>query len=297
MAFIVWLCAPVSFSQQTVFIPTKVASKKTITLDSSAWKSTGMFILNINQSAQSDWGSGGEDFMIGVNGIINKTIHHSKHKYSFDLYTDIELGFVQATSFKKIRKTTDRVDITGEIEHRIGTKGHYNYALLGNINTQLFDGHSFFLPDYPKNSSFLSPGKFLLSLGIDYKHITENRYFSFFISPITARWVTKTDDDFYNVKKYGVDSLHRVNTEIGAYLSVHLNCNFSKTTQLSSRLDLFSNYKRKPQNIDILFNNILTFNIARSFAFTLLFDIVYDHDFKKRTQIQEISGLGVRLKL
>src|SRR5688500_14313557 len=109
----------IAHSQQTVFIPKKAVSKKRAVLDSNGWKRSGVLILNVNQSAQSDWGSGGENFMIGVNGILNKTIHHLKNKYTFDLYADIELGFVEASSFKKIRKTTDRVDITGEIEHRI----------------------------------------------------------------------------------------------------------------------------------------------------------------------------------
>ena len=293
---ILLLQSPILFSQQ-VFIPKRVGAKKVSSIDSNGWKSTGMFILNINQSAQSDWGTGGENFMFGVNGILNKAIHHRNNKYTFDLYADIELGFVEATSFKKIRKTSDRIDVTAEIEHSIGKRGHYNYALLGNVNTQVFDGHNYYLGDYPKISSFLSPGKFLLAFGIDYKKVTEKSYFSFFISPSTVRFVTKADEDFYKLKKFGVDSSDKVNTEIGAYISAHFNAKLSKTTNLISRLDLFSNYKRKPQNIDVLFNNVLTVNINKIFSATFLFDIVYDHDFKTRTQIQEITGLGLRLKL
>ena len=297
IAFILFLFPSALFSQQHTFIPKRIGAKKVASIDSNGWKATGMFILNINQSAQSDWGSGGENFMFGVNGILNKAIHHRNNKYTFDLYSDIELGFVEATSFKKIRKTSDRIDVTGEIEHSIGTKGHYNYALLANLNTQLFAGHNYYVGNYPKISSFLSPGKLLLSFGIDYKNITEKSYFSLFISPTTIRWVTKVDDEFYNMKKFGVDSSDKVNTEIGAYFSAHFNAKLSKTTNLISRLDLFSNYKRKPGNIDVLFNNVLSVNINKIFAATFLFDILYDHDFKTRTQIQEITGLGLRLKL
>lgn len=292
------LLFPASFwAQQPVFIPKRVGAKKTAALDSNGWKSTGLFVLNINQSAQADWGSGGERFMFGINGILNKAIHHRKGKYSFDLYADLELGLVKASSFKKARKTTDRFDMTAEIEHRIGTKGHWNYALLGNINTQLFDGHSYLAPGEPKISAFLSPGKFLTSFGVDYKHSTEKSYFSLFVSPTTLRWVTKTDPDFLASKKFGVDSSKKINTEFGAYLSVHFNTRFSKNTSLISRFDLFSNYLRKPGNMDILFNNVLTLGINKFLAGTVLLDIIYDHDFKQRTQVQEITGIGVRLKL
>jgi len=275
----------------------RVGAKKIKSLDSNGWKRTGLFVLNVNQSAQSDWGSGGENFMIGINALLNKAVHHRNGKYTFDTYLDLELGVVEASSFKQFRKTTDRFDMTLELEHTIGSKGHFNYGLLGNINTQVFGGHNYIIEGSPKTSAFFSPGKILLSLGIDYKDTKPNRYFSLFITPATIRWVTKLDDAFYNRKLFGVDSSHRVYTEIGAYLSVHYNNKLSKTASLISRLDLFSNYKRKPGNIDILMNNVLTLNISKSFAGTFVFDLLYDHDVKRRTQVQQVSGLGLRLKL
>lgn len=266
-------------------------------LDSNGWKRTGLLVLNVNQSAQSDWSSGGENFQIGVNLILNKAVHNKKGKYSLDTYIDVELGLVNASSFHQFRKITDRCDFTIEVEHSIGKKNHFNYGLLGNINTQLFNGFNYGVAGQPKLSSFLSPGKILLSPGIDYKNTKDDRYFSLFISPSTIRWITKRDRDFYRDYKFGVDSFKKGYTEIGAYLSIHYTNRFSNTTTLISRLDLFSNYKRKPGNVDVMMNNILTLRIAKNFVGTLLFDLLYDHDVKKRIQIQEITGLGFRLNL
>lgn len=297
LALIVLLTPLIAGAQQPVFIPKRLGAKKTVALDSNGWTSTGIFVLNINQSAQADWGSGGEKFMFGINGIVNKAIHHKKNKYSFDLYADIELGLVKASSFSKPRKTTDRLDITAEIEHSIGKKGHWNYALLGNINTQFFKGHNYFLPGEPLISGFLSPGKFLLATGFDYKYVSPKSYFSVFLSPSTVRWVTKIEPSFLSSKRFGVDADQKVNTEFGAYVSFHFNTRFTPSTHLISRLDVYSNYLRKPGNMDILFNNVLTLGINKFLAGTLLFDILYDHDFKQRTQVQEITGIGLRLKL
>ena len=105
------------------------------------------------------------------------------------------------------------------------------------------------------------------------------------------------DYDFFLSKNFGIDSADKVNTEIGAYLSIHYNTQFTKTVKLISRLDLFSNYKRKPGNVDVLFNNLLTFNISKNFAGSILLDIIYDDDIKRRTQVQEILGIGVKFNL
>ncbi len=286
-----------SCTAQVVTELKRVSAKKKAGLDSNGWKRTGLFIFNMNQSSQSDWGSGGENFQLGVNTILNKAIHHKNGKYSFDSYFDLELGIMMASSYKKIRKTTDRFDLTIELDHSIGKKNHFNYGILANINTQVFGGHSYATEDHPKISSFLSPGKTLLSVGMDYKDIKPNSYFSLFLSPATIRWVTKMDVDFYKFNKFGVDSFQKVYTEMGAYLSIHYNAKISKTVKLISRFDLISNYKRNPANIDLLMNNVITFGIAKNFVGSFLLDILYDDDVKRRTQIQQVMGLGLRLTL
>jgi hypothetical protein len=273
----------------------KTNNRKMKSLDTLGWEHVGFLIFNVNQAALSNWSSGGERFLIGINGVLNYASHHRQGKYTMDSYLDLELGVVEAASFKKFRKTTDRCDITLEMDHSIGKKT--NYGLLFNFNSQIFGGHNYAVAGHNKISSFLTPGKFLLAPGVDLRNQNTNNYFSFFISPATFRLVTKLDNKFYNQSKFGIDSANKVNTEIGAYISTHYNVKISKTAGYIGRLDLFSNYKRKPGNIDVLMNNLFTINIAKFFAANILVDIIYDDDTKGRTQIEEIFGLGLKLKL
>ncbi len=273
----------------------RVGAKKIHSLDSNGWKHTGLFTINVNQGSLSYWSSGGESFLIGVNGILNKSMHHRHGKYTWDSYFDLELGYVDATSFKKFRKTNDRCDLTSEFEHRLSK--HVSYGLIGNVNTQVFSGHNYYTSSHEKISNFLSPGKILISMGLDFKTHSEESFFDVFITPATIRWVTKIDPDFRMLSKFGVDSAQKVNTEVGAYLSTHYNTKFSKTLSYIGRLDLFCNYKRNPQNVDVLFNNLLTFAIAKNFAGTVLIDVIYDDDIRRRTQIQELMGLGIKFNL
>lgn len=274
----------------------KVNARKVKQLDSSGWEKSGFFIFNLNQASLSDWSGGGEKFLIGINGVLNYALHHRMNKFTMNWYTDVELGAVEAASFKKFRKTTDRIDMTLELDHSTSHKNIF-YGLLLNLNTQLLGGHNYFAATHDKISGFLSPGKIFLSPGIDFKLKNEHSYSSLFISPVTGKWVTKIEKTFYGLSKFGVDSAHKVTMELGAYLTSHVNIKLSKTTRYIGRLDLFSNYLRKPENIDLLMNNLLTVNISNLFAATVLIDIIYDHDIKRRTQVQEIFGLGLKLKL
>lgn len=275
----------------------KLGNKKKIELDSNGWKKRGIYSLNINQSSQTGQGAGSDNFLLGINSLLNKAVHHKKGKYTFDGYLDFELGLVYTSSYKKFRKTIDRFDLTVDLEHSIGKNTHFTYGILGNVNTQLFSTHNFLSDYHEKISNFLSPGRALLSLGVDYKNETPDSYFSFFATPATIRWITKLDRDFYTNKKFGVDSFQRVYTEIGAFISIHYTKYFSKKASITSRLDLFSNYKRNPQNVDLIFNNLFSLNISKNFGLTFILDLFYDDDITKNLRVQQVSGLGLKLKL
>lgn len=289
-------CLTLFLAAQGVYDLQKKNTREMKSLDSAGWDHTGFFVFNVNQAALSNWSSGGERFLIGINSVFNYSSHHRKGKFTKDSYLDLELGVVEAASFKKFRKTTDRCDITVEMEHSID-RSKFSYGLLFNFNSQLFGGHNYNIEGHNKISSFLSPGKILFAPGIDFKNQNSGHYFSLFLSPATFRFVTKLDDEFHNQLKFGVDSSDKINTEIGAYFSSHYNLKISETANYIGRLDLFSNYKRKPGNIDVLMNNLLTVNISKVFAANILVDILYDDDYRGRAQIQEIFGMGLKLKL
>ncbi len=275
----------------------KVAPKDRVRIESDGWKSSGFLLFNLNQMAQSDWVSGGENFQIGINAVINKALHHRKGKFTFDTYLDMEIGLVEAASYSQFRKTNDRFDLSFEIQHNIKDREHLRYAMVSNIRTQLFDGYNYKLDGQPKVSSFFTPGKMMLAFGLDYTDKNEEKFFSFFGSPLAMRLVTKLDPEFYNKNKFGVDSMHKVYQEVGANITIHYFKKISKTTSFVNRTDLYSNYLRTPENIDILMNNVLLVDISKKFVFSLLLDIAYDHYTKAKTQVYETLGIGLKLKL
>ncbi|NBX12041.1 MAG: DUF3078 domain-containing protein, partial [Chitinophagaceae bacterium] len=80
--------------------------------------------------------------------------------------------------------------------------------------------------------------------------------------------------------------------------------NFNKKVLYKSRLDLFSNYQRKPQNVDLFITNVLTTKIGKNLAFNWNVDLIYDDDVRlfgprkssPGLQAKSIIGLGLQVK-
>ncbi|HEX3166628.1 MAG TPA: DUF3078 domain-containing protein [Chitinophagaceae bacterium] len=282
-----------SYSQDRTVKELLIVSTRPIqSLDSNGWSLRGTFILNMNQGALSNWASGGEESVLGVNSIINYAVHFRRNKHTWDNYADLALGFQNATSFGKFRKIDDRIDVTSKYGYLVNH--HWYLGLLTNFNSQALAGYDYSVKSEQKASGFLTPGKIILSPGLDYK--TASR-FSLFISPVTVRWNFKHDPDFFHVPKFGVDSAQRVNTEFGAFVTAKFSASFTKWATYHSRIDLFSNYKTNPENIDVLMNNLLTMRFTKIFATNFSFDLIYDDDVKKRLQIKEVLGIGLTVKI
>lgn len=270
----------------------KINSRQFKSLDSNGWSLNGNFILNLNQGALSNWAAGGEESVLGINGIFNYTINARENRITWDNVIDLAMGFQNATSFGKFRKIDDRIDVTSKTGYQISKKWYT--GVLFNFNSQALVGYAYSDTSDTKISSFLTPGKILISPGFDYK---PGSRFSFFISPVTIKWVLKNDQDFFNMAKFGVDSARKANTELGAYFTAIAKLPIAKWATFTSRLDLFSNYKRKPENIDLLMTNLLTMKFNKTLATNLSLDLIYDDDVIKRLQVKEILGVGLTVKL
>jgi len=268
------------------------ASKTVKSLEKDGWQRSGTFILNVNQGSLQNWVAGGEENTLGINGLLNYNINYRKGKNTWDNYFDIGLGFQNATSFNKYRKIDDHIDITTKYGHELKKKWYA--ALLANFNTQALPGYAYTDTVDTKISNFLTPGKILVSAGFDYR---PNNDLSVFISPITTRWILKRDKDFYTKNIFGVDSLNKSYNEIGAYMTAKYTKAINKWATYTGRLDLFSNYKRNPQNVDVYFTNLLTMKFNKWLGTTISLDMVYDDDVLQKTQLKEILGIGLTLKL
>jgi hypothetical protein len=198
------------------------------------------------------------------------------------------------------RKSDDRIDLLSKYGYKLSRAGKWYASGLFNFRTQFAPGYNYPSPTIAvKNSQFFAPAYILLSLGLDYK---PNDYFSVFISPLTSRWVVVSADIVPGQKGgfYGVPIGKTVNNELGAYLTANYLKAIAKNITYKSKLDLFSNYKRNPQNIDVFMTNLLSANIFKGISANLGLDLIYDDDVRifgangtsPATQFRQYFGIG-----
>jgi DUF3078 family protein len=260
------------------------------------WKKGGLISLNIAQGSLSNWAAGGEDFSLAVGFLFNYYAFYKNGRHSWDNNIDLMVGYLKTTSLGS-RKNDDRFDILSKYGYALTDK--LSLAGLINFRTQMFKGYSF-TSDGKKTltSAFFSPAYLLISPGLDWK---PNKDLSIFISPLSARWTFVMDDSLSAKGYYGVDPGKKSRNEIGAFLSINYLKEFNKVLAYKGRLDLFSNYKKNPQNIDLFMTNLVSLKISKAFSATWSLDLIYDDDVRlfgtygksPGLQVKSLVGIGI----
>ncbi|HRP31765.1 MAG TPA: DUF3078 domain-containing protein [Agriterribacter sp.] len=269
--------------------------------DTSAqvWKKGGLFSINVNQGALSNWAAGGDKSSLSIASIVNLYAFYKKDKHIWDNTLDIAYGFVNTTSLGS-RKADDRFDFLSKYGYQLDGGKWYASALF-NFRTQFTKGFSY-PTDKPKvlTSNFLAPAYLLFSPGISYQ---PNDNFSISLSPATGRWTIVNDNNLSAAGAFGVDPGKKLKTEFGAFGSVNYKAKISENASYAGRVDLFSNYLNHPQNVDLYLTNMLMVKVSKLITVSLTLDMIYDDDVKTidsegnpagpKLQLKELMGIGL----
>jgi hypothetical protein len=262
------------------------------------WKKGGLYSITLSQGALNNWAAGGDNFSLSVNSVLNLFAFYQKNKDSWDNTLDFNLGYVKTSSLGS-RKNDDRIDLLSKYGYALRPK--LNLAGLFNFRSQFFKGYTYKDDVKTLASNFLSPAYLLLAIGLDYKPTTA---LSIFVSPLTSRWIIVKDDTLSAKGQYGVDPGKHSKNEIGAFASVSYIKDLNKNVSYKGRLDLFSNYKSKPQNVDLFMSNILNIKLSKVLSATWNVDLIYDDDVRlfgehggsAALQLKSLVGIGLLVK-
>ena len=280
----------------------KKEAEKTIAKDpkdttQKKWKTGGIFNLNINQGSLSNWAAGGDKFSFSLNSYLNLYAFYKKNKNSWDNSLDLAYGIVNTTSLGS-RKANDRIELTSKYGYALSKK--WDAAALFDFRSQFAKGFAYSktaagLDTSSLTSNAFAPAYILLSLGFNYKPV---KNLSIFISPLTERWVIVNNDLLAPL--YGLDSGKNVKNELGAFLSANYSAKIGSKFTYKTKLDLFSNYKKNPQNVDIYWTNVLAASITKHINFSFNLDMIYDDDTQNvnpakgpAAQWLQLMGIGI----
>lgn len=301
-------CWHIASAQDKTAQELKDAARKTISKDPNdtipkIWKVGGLFNFTFGQTSLSNWAAGGDNLQLNINAVLNLHAFYAKDRNAWDNTLDLGLGYIKTTSLGS-RKSDDQIDLTSKYGYELTPTSKWYAGILVNFRTQFAPGFT-----YPndtttvKISQFLSPGYALISLGFDFK---PDKNFSLFLSPITSRWIIVTATGLNPLtptqkgNEYGVPVGKTVVNQIGAYISANYIKEIVKNVTYKGKLDLFSNYKKDPENINVYMTNFFSANVFKGIAFTIGLDIIYDDNTRifgvnkdaARTQLREYIGIG-----
>lgn len=241
------------------------------------WKTGGVLGLNFSQTSLTNWAAGGEN-SLALNGIFSGFANYKKGKSVWDNSLDIGYGLLKQGK-DDFKKTDDKIDFLSKYGQE-AFKNFY-YAALFNFKTQMTPGYNY--PDVTnKISDLFSPAYITLALGLDFK---PDAYFSTFIAPLTAKFTIVTDSDLSNKGAFGVEPGETVKSEIGGYLrAIYSKNDFKaellKNVSFTTKIDLFSNYLKNPQNIDVNWETLIAFKVNKYLSVNFNTHLIYDDDIK-----------------
>ena len=301
------LAAGFAFSQEIKTVASGLDKSKTETAADTTpkhWKLGGFGSLTINQAAYSNWASGGTN-SLGATGMLNLKLRYSKNKHSWTNLLDAAYGFqlLGKTEAAKFNKTDDKLEFTTAYSYELHPNKKWYLTLLVNFRTQFTAGYNSPNDSVPI-SDFMAPGYLVAGLGITYRPAN---FFTLYVSPGSGRFTFVMNDTLSKQGAFGVDKGKHLRSELGPYVRADLNKDLAKNINITSSLELFSDYFHDFGCIDVNWNILLTLKVNKWLATIVNCQLIYDNDiliqtnppepaYGPRTQFKEIIGVGLSYK-
>lgn len=297
-------------SIQTKIHALKTAKDSIIAADTIRyWKKGGLIGLNFSQSSFTNWAAGGEN-SLSVTSLVSLFANYKKDKDSWDNTLDLAYGMLQ-TGAAPLRKNEDKIDFSSKYGRYAFLK-HWYYTALVSFKSQFADGYN-----YPNDSvvisHFMAPGYLLGSLGMDYK--TTDNSFSLFLSPLTWKTIFVNDQKLADAGAYGVDKAEydsvagvyvmvkhgaTITNQFGGYLKMTFKKDIFKNVNFATKLELFSNYLKNPQNIVVNWETLIGLKVNKFLSASISTNMIYDNDIpvpvKREINGVTVDGTGPRLQ-
>ena len=263
------------------------------------WKVNGKSSLNLSQVSLSNWSEGGSGSVSGA-FLLGITANKLKNRISWNNNLDFEYGMTKNDN-ESLRKSVDQIYLSSKYGYKMEEKWYM--SALFDFKSQSAKGFN-----YPNTNTYISrffaPAYMNFALGFDFR---PNADFSLMLSPASMKLTFVLDDSLSASGAFGVDPGKRILVEAGSYIKmVYIKKALVKNVDFQTRLDLFSNYFKNPQNIDINWDVKFDMKINDYLSANLGTTLKYDDKIKyidingvkhgARLQMRQFLGVGLSIK-
>lgn len=265
------------------------------------WDLGGTVSVGLAQMAVANWNAGGQN-SVAINGLLSVYANHRTEKSTWENTLDLGYGVLRQGNPSRWQKTDDKLDVMSKYGRRAFS--NWYYSALMNFKSQMTPGYN-----YPNDSviisKFMAPGYLLTAVGLEYN---KNGKFTAFFAPLTSKTTFVMEPTLAASGAFGVTPGENIRNEFGGYIRLFYKNDIMENIKLQTKLDLFSNYLDRPENIDINWEMLIAMKVNKFISVAIASQIIYDHDIKinvdkngdgvtdeigPRTQFKELLTVGM----
>ncbi len=269
----------------------KIDATRALHNNISPWRKEVQLSLQITQNYATDNWHQGSVNAFSMLGYAKAFAKYKKDNISWENFAEWRVGIstISGDTIHVVNTTDDKFQVNSKFGYQVHKSWYI--SLYANFQTNLF-------PNFQKNSNrlnttFLTPIRYTMGLGVDYKVI---KGLNINISPVAYKMVyaLTTDSLYVNVADYGIEKGHNIMNEVGSSLQVEWKWKPLREIKLEAKFNFFTNYKQIETDLEI----DVDFIINRYMSAKLILHPRYDGtienvtDQKSQLQFKELISVG-----
>ncbi len=254
----------------------------------NGWKLGGGIGLDFTQLAIINPRVGGGSNRLGFGGLGNFFAHYKKDRFSWENQGSFQL------SAQRIGGRTQPFQKNLDVL-RLGSRAGYQtndekWSVAGEVTFEsllfkTYEGNLLKSDTLPVIAKFGAPLRLSISTGINYK---PNAHWSIYAAPATIRLIYVADDSIAARNVHGNEAGKNSFFQFGANLNATFQQKFFEDKMsLKSTVDLFSNYLKDPQRIDVLWQTDLSWTLIKNISLNLHTELFYDYDVRVQYDVNK----------
>ena len=257
----------------------------------SPWRRQANLSLQLTQNyATENWHQGAAN-AFAMLWAAKAFANYNKGSLSWENNAEWRVGVstVSGDTLRKMNTTDDIFQIYSKFGYQVHK--HWYVSMFADFRTNFF-------PNFQKNSNhmnttFLTPIRYNMGLGIDYKPL---KGLSVNISPVTYKltYALNTDVERIDVNELGIETGNNMLNEVGSSVRVEWKWRPLREIELETKFYFFTNYKKVETELEI----DVDFYINKYMSAKILLHPRYDGtvesttDDKSRLQFKELISVG-----
>lgn len=230
--------------------------------------------FSLSQNYLSNWAQGGESSLsnlLDIKGQAKYTNKETKTEWTSNIR--LKYGSVLTKEYDGLRKNTDILEFDSKYNRALRKK--IDFSALYHMKSQIAEGYNYTEDSASLVSKFLNPATFTVGVGFEYKPINKTTV-NFSVLSYKNTFVLDTVN--IDQTNHGIDENKFSKQEMGGQILIENEHTFFEDMKISNSLRLFSNYLKKPENVDVEWEVELEKQISLYFTISLNIHMIYDDD-------------------